>query len=118
MLWTKSQDFYIDDQPMLDCAEDVDWSFSDLDSSDSGRDESGVMHREVVREKVGTWSFQYPILDEEDYAYLLGLLAGKPTFTFRHPGGSCTAYCSKYGVVVHNRRLGLYKNMKFNIIEC
>lgn len=118
MLWTISNDYTIDGEPMLDCEEGQDTSFQDLDSSDSGRDESGVMHREVVREKVGTWSFSYPILDEEDYNYIMGLLRGKPTFTFGHPGGSCTAYCSKYSLVVHNRRLGLYKNLKFNIIEC
>jgi len=81
MLWTKSNDFTIDGSPMLGTAEEQELSFSDLDSSDSGRDEAGFMHREVVREKVGTWSFQYPILDKEDYHYLRTLLQGKPSFT-------------------------------------
>ena len=33
-----------------DC--DIEPSYSDLDSSDSGRDEAGYMHREVVRERL------------------------------------------------------------------
>lgn len=115
--------FQIDGKSLYapDC--DIEPSYSDLDSSDSGRDEAGYMHREVVREKVGTWSFQYPLLDKEDYHYLRTLLQGKPSFAFgyldedgiRH---TTTAYCSKYGIVVKNRRTGTFKNLKFNIIEC
>ena len=123
MLWTKSNDFTIDGSPMLGTAEEQELSFSDLDSSDSGRDEAGFMHREVVREKVGTWNFQYPILDKEDYHYLRTLLQGKPSFAFGYldEDGTrhiTTAYCSKYGIVVKNRRTGTFKNLKFNIIEC
>lgn len=123
MLWSKSDDFTIDGSPMLGTAEEQELSFSDLDSSDSGRDEAGFMHREVVREKVGTWSFQYPLLDKEDYHYLRTLLQGKPSFAFGYldedgTRRTTTAYCSKYGIVVKNRRAGTFKNLKFNIIEC
>lgn len=86
MLWNKSDDFTIDGSPMLGTAEEQELSFSDLDSSDSGRDEAGYMHREVVREKVGTWSFQYPLLDKEDYHYLRTLLQGKPQLYLWLPG--------------------------------
>lgn len=46
--------FQIDGKSLYapDC--DIEPSYSDLDSSDSGRDEAGYMHREVVREKVAT----------------------------------------------------------------
>ena len=58
----------------------------------------------------------------EDYAYLMGLFSGKVTFTFSFPENdatkTCTAYCSKASVVLHSSRTGLYKNLKFNIIEC
>ena len=45
--------FQIDGKSLYapDC--DIEPSYSDLDSSDSGRDEAGFMHREVVREKSG-----------------------------------------------------------------
>lgn len=45
-------DFQIDGKPILMPDEDADISKADLDSEDSGRDESGVMHRQVVREAI------------------------------------------------------------------
>lgn len=119
-------DFYqVDGQPMPAPDEEPEFSFADLDASDSGRDESGVMHRIVVREKVGTWSFTYAYLSDEDLAYLQGLFAGKAQFTFTHPvfGNSnatetCTAYMSQCSAVWKNQRTGLWRNFKFNIIEC
>lgn len=114
--------YKVDGAPLLTPDEGAELSLADLDSSDSGRDESGVMHRIVVREKVRTFGFSYAVLDAEDYAYLQSVFAGKPTFTFTYPDGgkakTCTAYCSKTSVVLHNSRTGLYKNLKFNIVEC
>lgn len=118
MMWGYSPDYTVNGRPLLDSGEEAERSYSDLDSADSGRDESGVMHRQVLREKVGTWSFCYPLLDAEDYAYLKSLFDGQATFIFGHPEGSCTAYMSKYSILVKSHRTGLYKNMKFNIIEC
>lgn len=119
-------DFYqVDGQPMPAPDEEPEFSFSDLDASDSGRDESGVMHRIVVREKVGTWSFSYAHLSDEDLAYLQNLFAGKAQFTFTHPvfgssnaTESCTAYMSQYSAVWKNQRTGQWRNFKFNIIQC
>ena len=125
MLWTKSNDFTIDGFPMLGTAEEQELSFSDLDSSDSGRDEAGYMHREVVREKVATWPIVYSCLTDDEYKYTIGLFAGKATFQFTHPkAGSSTetetttCYCSKYGIAWHNAKTKQWKNLKFNIIEC
>ena len=50
----KTDCYQIDGQPMLAPDTDASFSFSDLDASDSGRTEDGVMHRIVVREKVAT----------------------------------------------------------------
>lgn len=119
-------DFYqVDGQPMPAPDEEPEFSFSDLDASDSGRDESGVMHRIVVREKVGTWSFSYAHLSDEDLAYLRNLFAGKAQFAFTHPvfgssnaTESCTAYMSQYSAVWKNQRTGQWRNFKFNIIQC
>lgn len=102
---------------------DVEVSFSDLDDGDAGRDESGVMHRIVVRRRVGSWTFQYSVLTEETYRYIRELFRDKDTFTFtyRQPEGdmrSVTAYCSGDSITYHNARLGLYKNLKFSVIEC
>ena len=117
--------FQIDGKSLYapDC--DSEPSYSDLDSSDSGRDEAGYMHREVVREKVATWPIAYSCLTDDEYKYTIGLFAGKATFQFTHPkAGSSTetetttCYCSKYGIAWHNAKTKQWKNLKFNIIEC
>lgn len=101
------------------------FSFADLDAADSGRDESGVMHRILVREKVGTWRFTYDYLTDEELTYLRELFAGKAQFSFTHPvlGSSnatetCTAYMSQCSAVWRNRRTGLWRNFSFDIIQC
>lgn len=122
----KEVTFYqIDGKPMLAPDAEPEFTFTDLDSSDSGRDESGVMHRIVVREKVGTWSFTYSHLTDEQYTYLVGLFSGKAQFSFTHPkpGSSTetetsTCYCSNYSIAWRNARTGTWRNLKFNIIEC
>ena len=77
--------FQIDGKSLYapDC--DIEPSYSDLDSSDSGRDEAGYMHREVVREKVATWPIAYSCLTDEEYRYTINLFAGKAEFQFTHP---------------------------------
>lgn len=117
------EDYHIDGKPMLVPDADVSLSFADLDSSDSGRDESGVMHRIVVRERVATWGFSYAKLTTEEYKYMRSLFIGKHefTFTYRDLNGylvETKAYCSNESITYHNARLGLYQNLKFNIIEC
>lgn len=117
--------FKIDGNPMLPPDEDVSLSFEDLDTSESGRDELGFMHRIVARYKVGTWSFEFSHITQEEYNYMLSILPQAPSFTFTHPKQTdcaqtedTTAYCSKYGIVWHSARTKDYRNFKFNIIEC
>ena len=122
MIRSYSTLYTIDGSPLLEPDEQAELSFTDLDASDSGRTEDGVMHRIVVREKVATFGFSYALLDREAYAYLEGLLAGKAEFAFGYVGSdgqthSVTAYCSKTSLVLKSRG-GLYKNYKFNIIQC
>lgn len=117
------EDFLIDGKPILIPDEGVQISLEDLDSSESGRDESGVMHRIVIREKVRKYNIPYGILSKEEYMYLQSLFAGKPTFEVqkREPDGSIvrfSAYCSKIGITIQNKRTGMYKGLTLNIIEC
>ncbi len=116
--------FFVDGQPLLAPDADMEHSFEDIDAADSGRDEAGLMHRTVVRRKVGSWSFAYAALTEEERQYLLSLFEGKSTFVFTHPARtgagveSCTAYMSRYGIAWRSARRGCWRNLKFNIIEC
>lgn len=97
---------------------EVELSFSDLDSGAAGRDESGYMHRAVLRHRVRTWGFTYSLLTAEELAYLESLFADKATFTFTCETGDVTCYCAKQEVRLCDRSRGIYKGMKFNIIEC
>lgn len=116
--------YKIGDRPMLVPDADMDMQFSDLDAADAGRDESGFMHRCVVRSKVGVWNFSYAHLTAQEYAYMLSILPEEGCFVFTYPDpvsgqpAQCLAYLSNYSIVWHNRQTGHYKNLKFSIIEC
>lgn len=115
--------FLIDGQPMLAPDADVVMNQSDLDASDAGRDESGVMHRLVVRQRVKSWEFRYSGLTGQEYDYMQSLFAGKAQFTFTYPNArgeqeSCVAYCSNHSITYHNAARNLYSNYRFSVIEC
>ena len=121
----KTDLFQINGQPMLVPDGPVGTSWEDLDSADSGRDESGVMHRFVVRQGVGKWTFSYGCLTGEEYAYMESLFAGKATFRFTYPdcaaGGEAstvTAYRSKHGILWRSAATGQFRNYGFSIIGC
>lgn len=121
------RDFYddlkIDGKPILvpDC--DIAIECSDLDDADSGRDETGVMHRIVLREGVKSIQLSYAVLPLEDYRYMESLFKGKSEFAVELRDADdevtrFTAYRSKHGIVIHNARAGICKNYKFSLIEC
>ena len=116
--------FAVNGTPMLTPDMEMAETETDIDEEDSGRDESQYMHRFVAREKVKTWSFSYALLDGEDLTYTKALFAGRHTFRFSFEENdvqqTVDAYCSKLaykkcrGPCAH----GLYKELKFNIIQC
>lgn len=117
--------FKINDVPMLVPDADVVVSYEDLDASDAGRDESGYMHRIVVRHKVGSWKFEYAHLTEEEKQYMESLFPEAATFRFQHPSRQdasktevTTCYRSKYGISWRNARTGLWRGYGFSIIQC
>ncbi len=117
------EDYKVDGKPIVAPDADVVISKADLDSADSGRDESGVMHRIVVRYRVKTWELSYANMTTEEYQYMSSLFAGKSEFqfTYRDLSGQiagCTAYCSNDSITYHNARTGMYRNYKIKIIEC
>ncbi len=121
----KTELFKINGQPLIIPDAGVGFSFEDLDDATSGRDESGYMHRFVVRRKVGKWSFYFSSITEEEKNYLESLLRDSDTFPFTHPSRensnlaeTTTCYCSKTEMSWYNARLGVWKNYKFNVIEC
>lgn len=120
----KTSLFLIDGFPVLAPDENVEISVEDIDASDSGRDESGVMHRFAVRLGVGKWGFSYSSLTGEEYAYMESLFAGKATFRFTYPDHisgqtkTITAYRSKHAIAWRSAATGQFRNYQFSIIGC
>lgn len=117
--------FFVNGKPMLASDEEVAVVYTDLDSDESGRDESGVAHRIVIRYKLGTWSFIFKYITEEEKRYMENLFPDEPDFEFTHPDRiegdklvNSRCYRSNYGIAWKNMRTGLHRNYKFNIIEC
>ena len=117
--------FRIDGKPLPLPDVGLNITCTDIDTDDSGRDESMIMHRVVGREGVRTWGpFSYKILDAEDMRYIQDLFAGKAEFEFVYGvarDGSlltATAYRSKYSASLLDPIAGIYSDLKFNIIEC
>ena len=116
-------DLLIDGEPILTPDEDLEMEYNDLDSAESGRDESGVMHRILLRPGVRKLTLHYGSLTREEYRYMAGLFGGKADFavTYRDHDGEESqfrAYRSGHSITVRNARTGLYKNYKLTLIEC
>ena len=118
----------IDGQPLPEPTEAADIRFQDIESDDSGADEMGVYHREVLRFGVLTCTLTYGYLTNEDCAYLLGLLQNKTTFQFTCPVASSaadvtqtitrTCYCANYGAALQRLKAGVWRDMELQIQEC
>lgn len=121
----KTNLFQINGKPMLAPDGGVGFDYEDLDDASTGRDEGGYMHRFAARFKVGKWSFTYGSITEEDKSYMESLFPDAETFTFTHPDREDSSvsvesdcYRTKVSMSWQNARTGLWKNYKFNIIEC
>lgn len=117
--------FKINGQPFIVPDENVSFSYEDLDSEDSGRDEVGVMHRFPIRYKVLTCSFSFSTISEEDKNYMESLFPDTGDFEFTCPKRkdsteiqTIRAYRSKYSVSWKNAKTGMWNNYGFNVIEC
>lgn len=118
----------IDGQPLPVPTESPSINFEDVESSDSGADELGVYHREVLRFGVLSCTLTYGYLANEDCAYLLGLLQNKTTFQFTCPVASSatdvtqtitrTCYCANYGASLQRLKAGVWRDMELKIREC
>lgn len=116
-------DFQVNGKPILVPDADISLEWNDLDGDSSGRDESGIMHRVVLRHRVPKWGFEYASLTKEELVYMRGLFKDQATFTFTYKDENgetqtCEAYNSNDSVTYHDASTGLYKNYKINIIAC
>lgn len=116
--------FTIDGMPILVPDGDLSYCEEDLESADSGFDESGAYHRFVTRHSVRSWDFSYSRLSQEEYTYMEALMAGKDTFSFGFRSaldGSwqvIKAYRSKHSVLCHCAADGQLRDYRFRITAC
>lgn len=120
--------FKIDGQPLYEPSTTPTITFTDVESPDSGTDEMGVYHREVLRFGVLSCSITWNVLSNAECAYLLGLIQNKTTFQFTFPISSNstdvtqtttrTCYCSNYGAAIQKLQRGIWRNMTLEIQEC
>ena len=116
-------DLLIDGLPVLVPDGPLEMEYTDLDSADTGRDESGVMHRILLRSGVRKLVLRYESLSREEYRYMQSLFAGKATFevTYRDHDGfpaQFRGYHSNHAIQIQNARTGHYTDCKFALIEC
>ncbi len=116
--------YAINGAALLPPDENMELSFEDIDDDASGRDESGVMHRVVVRQKVGKWGFRYSYLSAQEFAYMVSILPQSGTFAFTRPSltqpgtwETTNAYLSGYSFLWQGPVSGICRELKFNIIE-
>lgn len=107
---------------MLAPDEGVNFTCSDL-VAESARDEAGFLHRVILRHDVRSWEFSYAVLTEAEYQYISNLLKGKSDFLFEIIDSDGAAerikcYCEKKTASFYSKRRGLYKNLKFAVVEC
>lgn len=117
--------FLVDGLPMLAPDENVEISMEDIEDSDSGRDESGLLHRFMLRQGVGKWTVSYARLTQQEYAYMESLFAGKSTFRFTYPDCAdsdrqkeITAYRSKHEIRWQSAVTGGLCDYSFHIVGC
>ena len=128
MILQRTNLLQIDGQPLPVPTETADIQYTDVESDDSGADEMGVYHREVLRSGVLSCTLTYGYLDNEDCAYLLGVLQGKTTFVFTFPVASTaadvtqtttrTCYCANRGAALQRLKSGVWRDMTLQIQEC
>ena len=110
--------YAVDGVPLLTPDAGVELTVSDIDSAAAGRDAAGYLHRSVLRSGIRTWGFTYSTLTAEEARYMLNLFAGKPTFIFTWEGGTAECYCAKQELTLYDRQKGIYKGLKFTVIQC
>ena len=117
-----TDNFAINDTPLLVPDAGVQFQYVDVEGASSGRDQAGFLHRNVVRSKVPSWTFSYSHLTEEEKNYMESLFGDADSFLFTHPSRTdatvteqTQCYRSRYGISWQNAISGLWRNYSFTV---
>ncbi len=120
---TTTRLFLIDDMRMLAPDSNMEIFTEDI-LADSGRDESGFLHRVVARQGVPKWTFVYGDISQEEYAQMENLFAGKDTFVFTYPAADgkqllqTQAYRVSHRVQLEDTAKGILHDYVVEIAAC
>ena len=114
--------FAVEGKPLLLPDGPVEVRCADVLSPESGRDESGRMHRFVLRDKLRSWKFTYRDLTQEEKIYLENLFAGKGIFSFTHPADDrentkTDCSCEDFSLVWRSWQGGIWGDMTFRVTQ-
>ena len=120
-----TQRYMIENTPVVVPNAGVQLRVSDIEAEESGRDESGYLHRVVLRAGLGTWVLRYRDMSQEEYAYMMALLPGAGSFLFTHPdkadpARSNVSRCCITDVQAgsHDALSGKSRELKITVTQC
>ena len=100
-----------------------DVGIQDVSAPDSGRDITGLMHKNLITQK-RTISLSWSYLKKDELATILNAFEAKEYFDVTYhdptnPNGQLTKtfYIGDRSTPLYNWALGLYESLSFNIIE-
>lgn len=101
---------------------DVSVLHSHLAAEDSGRDESGYMHIQWLREDILKVGIKYSMMTGDELSYMRQLMQGKEFyFTFPNENGTTTfmGYTGEINATLYTRFNGvdIYRDVTINITE-
>ena len=120
-----TQRYKIENTPVVAPNAGVQLRVSDIEAEESGRDESGYLHRVVLRPGLATWTLSYRDLSREEYDYMMALLPGSGSFLFTHPDNadadrSNVSRCCITDIRAgwHNALPGQSRELKITVTQC
>lgn len=119
-----TQLYQIDGAPIVAPNAGVKLGLTDIEAPETGRDESGFLHRTVLRTGIATWQLCYERLTRQAYEYMQSILPRTGSFAFTHPAcqsaGSTLSRCCLAGAesVCKTTAAGICWDLKITVKQC
>ena len=110
--------YLIDGKALPEANGGVKLRFSDLESGETGLDESGFLHRVVLRRGLRSWEFAYRELTPTAYGALLALLPQKDSFLLQCQEGQILCWLESLTAARRDSLQGPVYQLCFTLKEC
>ena len=112
-----TNEYYIDGEPLPGGGVVV-CRAADVEAGDTGRDESGYLHRWVLRRGLRRWEFRYRELPQKTAAALLSGLPGADTFLLETPEGQALCHLKEVSATCVPTLTAPRQDITITIEEC